>query len=134
MRGFSQKFINALQRGTSGMLTDICEVMPFTDMKDVYGANIEDFASTVPPTILRCSIQEVTRVPGTPEIGGTTAVVGNFQIRMEVKLGMVVPQKSQIIVQPNLANSVPGGTYETENVYSDKSDKLTVVAYCYRIK
>lgn len=134
MRGFSQSYIRALQRGTGDMLPDVCEVMPFVDTVDRYGSNVQDFQRTDPPTMLRCSVQEVTRVPGTPDIGNTSMVVGNFQIRMEVKLGAVVPQKSQIVVQPDPSRNVEGGTYETENVYSDKADKLTVVAYCYRMK
>jgi len=134
MKGLSQRFIGALQRGTSEMLPDLCEVMPLVDTTDAYGSDLQVYASTSPPTILRCSVQEVTRVPGTPDAADTTIVVGNFMVRMEVKLGASVPQKSQIVVQPNPARNVEGGLYETENVYSDRADKLTVVAYCYRIK
>lgn len=125
MDPFSDDFIAELQAANAEMYKDWVEINPVVETSDGYGHAVQKFPST--GNRVRGSLQPVIRVPGTPEGGGTTTVVGDFMIKLPA--GTVLPaqpQKCEFVVNG-------GGRYQAENVYSDKADRLSTQFYCVRV-
>jgi len=133
MVAFGASFINMLQNMTKAMAPDTLEINPIQEVDDGYGHNVQTYPHSA--VYYQGRIQEVTRVPGTPDMVGSTMVVGNFIIKLEADA--IVPQKAQIVpvyFDGNGNVSTYGDIYQVENVYEDKQDKLSLSVYCYRIK
>lgn len=122
-------FIKTVQNMFSGMMEDDCEINPVVKVDDGFGTDTFQFPHS--NNIVKGSLQDVLRIPGTPETGDTTVIVGNYIIKLpwDVKIEVEpdVPTKQcQIVVNG-------GAKYQVMNVYTDKSDRLTVCCYCFEV-
>lgn len=123
---FSPAAIAMLQDMTEAMLVDNIEINPMVERDDGYGTDIEEFPHS--GVFVKGSVQAVIRIPGTPEIGSTTTSVAGYVLKLAAHAPLPFePQKCQFIVNG-------GDTYEAENVYRDKADRLTISVYCYTVK
>lgn len=125
MSPFSAETIGILQGMTAEMFVDEIEVNPLIESQDGYGNDIETYPGTGNKPL--GSLQEVQRIPGTPEIGATTTVVGEFVIKLPAgTMPFPLPKKCRFIVNGR-------GQYEAMNDYVDRSDRLADTIYCTRI-
>jgi hypothetical protein len=128
MRPITHRFLSSLQQSTEDTYEDDCEINPMVEVPDGFGNSVEKYPHS--GYVVKGSLQEVQRVPGTPEGGSTTLVTGNYLIKLpwdaKIEFNDQESQKGQIVV-----NGV--GVYQVMNVYGDRHRRLSKSAYCYKV-
>lgn len=130
MTPLNPTFVRTLQDSHSSMMVDDCEINPLDADGDGYGTDVNVYPST--GNIVKGRLQDIQRIPGTPEAGDTSITIGNYIIKLpwdvDIETEDHIPTKQCQI-------KVNGGTvYQVQNIYKDKADRLTVAAYCYEVR
>ena len=113
-----------MQNMFSNMFTDSVEIRAIVDTDDGYGISTQKFIAFTPPLILDGLLRTVERIPGEPNTGDQTPIVGNFILRLPA--GSNIPNKVVAIVNGK-------DTYIIQNPYNDKGNRLSDQFYCYRV-